>query len=101
MKIQVSVLTVSDRCSQGVTEDASGRTLKDLISTHDQLSLCRYAIVPDDGDRVKVSLAHAAGDSCVRRQSTLREWSDAGGSDVILTTGGTGFSHRDVTPEGT
>lgn len=57
MNIKVSVLTVSDRCSQGLAEDGSGRALRDLISDCDQLSLSRYAIVPDDGDRIKVSSA--------------------------------------------
>lgn len=52
--IKVCVLTVSDRCSQGLAEDASGRTLKELISGNNQLSLSRYAIVPDDEDRIKV-----------------------------------------------
>ena len=55
MSIKVCVLTISDRCSQGLAEDASGRTLKELITANDQLSLCRYAIVPDDGERIKVS----------------------------------------------
>lgn len=54
MNIKVCVLTVSDRCSRGQAEDGSGRTLKDLISATSHLSLCRYAIVPDDGDRIKV-----------------------------------------------
>ena len=53
--LRVCVLTISDRCSQGVTEDLSGKTLKDLIAGDGQLSLSRYAIVSDDQTRIQVS----------------------------------------------
>ena len=56
MNIRVAVLTVSDRCSQGMADDVSGRTLKELV-TNDQMSISRYAIVPDDGERIKVRIA--------------------------------------------
>ena len=54
--IRVSVLTISDRCSQGLTEDVSGKTLKDLISNHQKLTLSRCTIVGDDKKEIQVQL---------------------------------------------
>ena len=54
-KVRLSILTVSDRCSQGLALDASGRTLKELINASDFAIVSRYAIVPDDVEKIKVS----------------------------------------------
>ena len=84
-RIRVGVLTVSDRCSRGEREDLSGPAVKAGLSD-DQFVVALEAIVPDD----KKTIA-----------DTLKRWADEYGCDVILTTGGTGFSPRDVTPEAT
>lgn len=55
MKITISILTVSDRCSQGVAEDVSGRTIKELVLSCPELTVLRYGIVPDDKDKIQVS----------------------------------------------
>jgi molybdenum cofactor synthesis domain-containing protein len=93
VKLRFGILTVSDRSSLGEREDASGPALVNLIETlrlrSEQASgwsVAKRAIIPDD-------------ESAIR--STLAEWSDQDDVDVILTTGGTGFSPRDVTPEAT
>ncbi len=83
--IRVGVLTVSDRCSLGEREDLSGPAIKDSLPG-DKFVVALEAIVPDD----KKIIA-----------DTLKRWSDEYECDVILTTGGTGFSPRDVTPEAT
>lgn len=83
--IRVGVLTVSDRCSAGGREDLSGPAVKDSLPL-DKFVVALEAIVPDD----KKVIAE-----------TLRRWADEYECDVILTTGGTGFSPRDVTPEAT
>ncbi|MDQ2798280.1 MAG: MogA/MoaB family molybdenum cofactor biosynthesis protein [Armatimonadota bacterium] len=83
--IRVGVLTVSDRCSLGEREDLSGPAIKDSLPD-DKFVVALEAIVPDD----KKIIA-----------DTLKRWSDEYECDVILTTGGTGFSPRDVTPEAT
>jgi molybdenum cofactor synthesis domain-containing protein len=83
--IKFGILTVSDRSSQGVRLDASGPALEGVIAGQGW-EIARKEIVPDEV-------------SIIRR--TLEEWSDSGELDVILTTGGTGFSPRDVTPEAT
>lgn len=83
--IRFGILTVSDRSSQGIRPDASGPALKDAISRQGWV-VERTLIVPDELGVIR---------------STLETWSDAGDLDVILTTGGTGFSPRDVTPEAT
>ena len=83
--IRVGVLTVSDRCSQGVREDLSGPAVKESLPA-EAFVVALEAVVPDDKKVI--------GD-------TLRRWCDEYGCDVILTTGGTGFSPRDVTPEAT
>ena len=83
--IRVGVLTVSDRCSRGEREDLSGPAVKSSLPG-ETFVVALEAVVPDDKKII--------GD-------TLRRWCDDYGCDVILTTGGTGFSPRDVTPEAT
>lgn len=85
MSIRVSILTISDRSSRGEREDLSGPALQKLIHSH-KWQVVRMEIVPDDWDTIK---------------ETLSIWSDAGDQDLILSTGGTGFAQRDVTPEAT
>ena len=83
--MRFGILTVSDRSSRGERPDASGPALQQAIVAQDWQVL-RMQIVPDDFS--------------VIRQALL-DWSESGDLDVILTTGGTGFSPRDVTPEAT
>ena len=83
--LRFGVLTLSDRSSRGDRPDASGPALVSKIERHGW-QVERQEIIPDD---------HA---SIVK---ILTSWADAGDVDVVLTTGGTGFSPRDVTPEAT
>ena len=83
--IRFGILTLSDRSARGERADASGPALADLIRA-ESWSVAEQAILPDD-------------ESAIR--SKLVEWADSGRFDVILTTGGTGFALRDVTPEAT
>lgn len=85
MKIRFGILTLSDRSSRGEREDASGPALAHLIQA-ENWSVTKQMLLPDD-------------ESAIR--SILSEWADSGELDVILTTGGTGFAPRDVTPEAT
>jgi molybdopterin adenylyltransferase len=85
MSIQFGILTLSDRSSSGERADISGPALADLIRAQNW-SVAKQAILPDD-------------ESAIR--ATLIEWADSGEVDVILTTGGTGFAPRDITPEAT
>ena len=84
--MRIGVLTVSDRASRGEYEDRSGVALRAVIAQNLHVDIAEYAVVPDD----LATIVH-----------TLLRWSDGLGLDVILTTGGTGFSPRDVTPEAT
>lgn len=83
--LRLGILTVSDACSRGERADRSGAELVAWAgeAEHD---VVRRAVVPDDG---------------VTITRTLLEWADGGEVDAILTTGGTGFGPRDVTPEAT
>ena len=83
--IRVGVLTVSDRCSRGEQEDQSGPAIQAALPTEGFVTAL-YAVVPDDKKVIS---------------DTLRRWCDDYSCDVILTTGGTGFSPSDVTPEAT
>lgn len=83
--MKAAVLTVSDRCSQGLAPDRSGPHIEERL---------RQA-----GWDVTVSLIVPDEEELIER--TLIEWADHWEVDLILTTGGTGFSHRDVTPEAT
>lgn len=85
MTLRIGILTVSDRSSRGEREDASGPALARLVEGQGW-TVTRQTILPDD-------------------QAAIRElliaWADGGELDVVLTTGGTGFAPRDVTPEAT
>jgi molybdenum cofactor synthesis domain-containing protein len=85
MTIRFGILTLSDRSALGERADASGPALADLVRTQNWLVI-KQALLPDD-------------ESAIRAE--LMTWADSGQVDVILTTGGTGFSPRDVTPEAT
>jgi molybdenum cofactor synthesis domain-containing protein len=85
MSIRIGILTVSDRSSRGERADASGPALKAQIAEQGW-DVLQAKIVPDDFQTVKEILAL---------------WADEGQLDVLLTTGGTGFSPRDITPEAT
>ncbi|XP_071414191.1 gephyrin isoform X4 [Pithys albifrons albifrons] len=85
-QIRVGVLTVSDSCFRNLAEDRSGINLKDLVQDPSLLggTISAYKIVPDEIEEIK---------------ETLIDWCDDKELNLILTTGGTGFAPRDVTPE--
>lgn len=80
-----AILTISDRSARGERPDASGPALAEAVLRHGWQVL-HQAVVPDEIGLI---------------QDQLVTWADSGGVDVILTTGGTGFSRRDITPEAT
>ena len=83
--MRIGILTVSDRSAHGERADQSGPALTQAVTAHGW-QVVRQAILPDE-----------MADLC----ELLVEWADSGDIDIILTTGGTGFSPRDVTPEAT
>lgn len=86
--IKTGVLTVSDRCSRQEAQDTSGQNLEAILNSKTLFdsTVTARTCVPDDIHQIKETLIH---------------WSDVLKLDLILTTGGTGFSPRDVTPEAT
>jgi molybdopterin adenylyltransferase len=86
MAFTVGILTVSDRCSRGEERDRSGPFIAAWVEAHWSAQVTRQAVVPDERQQIG---------------ETLVAWSDGGGIDLILTTGGTGFAPRDMTPEAT
>jgi molybdopterin adenylyltransferase len=85
MIIRFGILTSSDRSSRGERPDLSGPALGKLVTGQGWI-VGRTTIVPDELDAIR---------------ETLSNWADSGEVDIILTTGGTGFAPRDVTPEAT
>ena len=83
--MRVGVLTISDRSSRGEREDRSGPLLKELIENQGW-RVVRFDVVSDDQQDI---------------EALLQVWADSGEVDLILTTGGTGFSSRDRAPEAT
>lgn len=79
-----AVITVSDRCSAGISEDRSGPALIEKLRQTGLIGDVQALCIPDDRDTISQS---------------IREFCDRGGISLILTTGGTGLSPRDVTPE--
>lgn len=83
--MRVGVLTISDRSSRGEREDLSGPLLKERVGNQGW-SVVRFDVVSDDQEDI---------------EGRLQAWADSGEVDLILTTGGTGFSSRDHAPEAT
>ncbi len=83
--MRIGIITASDRSARGERADLSGPALAQEILGHGW-EVIRQVILPDDQSTLS---------------SLMAEWADSGAFDVILTTGGTGFAPRDVTPEAT
>ncbi|MCE9619231.1 MAG: MogA/MoaB family molybdenum cofactor biosynthesis protein [Planctomycetes bacterium] len=82
---RAAILTVSDRCSRGETDDTSGPTLAGLAAKHLHAEIVHHECLPDD-------LAALA--------AFFSRWSEPSRNiDLILSTGGTGLAPRDITPE--
>ncbi len=122
MEISVGILTVSDRCFLGETEDKSGPLLALLVTERLSVRILEKAVVGDRDHREEVKderdplftllvterlssvrIAEKAVVPDDRRliSETLQRWCDDLRLDLILTTGGTGFAARDITPEAT
>jgi molybdopterin adenylyltransferase len=85
MSLRFGILTVSDRSAHGEREDLAGPGLVEFVSAQGW-KVERTAIIADD---------------LAALRETLSAWADGADLDIILTTGGTGFSPRDITPEAT
>ncbi|KAG7380662.1 hypothetical protein PHYBOEH_011345 [Phytophthora boehmeriae] len=83
---RAGLLTISDRVSAGTSKDLSGPTMADVLQQirKVQVNVVTTKVVADDTKQI---------------QAIVKEWSDLDMVDLILTSGGTGFSPRDVTPE--
>lgn len=82
---KAAILTISDKCSKGKREDKSGRILHELVKDLPG-EVVRYEVIPDEPAMIK---------------QRLKNFSDELKIDLVLTTGGTGLSSRDFTPEAT
>jgi molybdopterin adenylyltransferase len=85
-RIKVGILTISDRGYRGEYRDLSGPVIREMVMQRLGTTVELEAIVPDE--RLVIA-------------GTLLTWADEVGLDLVLTTGGTGFAPRDVTPEAT
>ena len=83
--IRVAVLTISDGVASGTREDTSGATIASWAGAAGR-TLVAHDVVRDDAPMIRAALLRLVDDV---------------GSDLVITTGGTGFSARDVTPEAT
>jgi molybdopterin adenylyltransferase len=83
--MNAAILTISDKGHRGEREDRSGPALAGWLAQRD-IAVVAQRMVADEAGEISAQLI---------------AWSDGGGSDLILTTGGTGVSPRDVTPEAT
>ncbi|NJD59863.1 MAG: molybdenum cofactor biosynthesis protein [Anaerolineales bacterium] len=83
--MRIGIITISDRSARLERLDESGPALEKAVTALGW-QVIRSTILPDEYDAIK---------------QLLEVWADGGDVDVILTTGGTGFSPRDITPEAT
>ena len=83
--IKVGIITASDKGSKGEREDRSGEVIKEMV-TAKGWQVIDYVILPDEREQLS---------------QKMKTWCDTGHVDLILTTGGTGFTKRDRTPEAT
>jgi len=81
----VGILTISDKGSRGERQDKSGEAIREILSSVD-VRIVNYDIIPDEKELIVEKLV---------------KWADEGDLDVVITTGGTGLTPRDVTPEAT
>ncbi|MBZ4646767.1 MAG: molybdopterin adenylyltransferase [Petroclostridium sp.] len=81
----VGIITASDKGAQGQRVDESGKVIQDILSEKGYIVI-RYVVLPDDYEQLSREMIYMA--------DTLK-------ANLILTTGGTGFSERDITPEAT
>ena len=81
----VGILTISDKGSRGERQDKSGEAICEIISSMD-VRIVNYDIIPDEKELIIEKLV---------------KWVDEDDLDVLITTGGTGLTPRDVTPEAT
>jgi molybdopterin adenylyltransferase len=84
--IRVGILTLSDRGASGEYEDRSGPVIRQMVVERLGAQVAEYDVIPDDFNHIREKLIN---------------WIDERQVDLILTTGGTGFTPRDVTPEAT
>jgi molybdenum cofactor synthesis domain-containing protein len=84
-QIRAAILTVSDRSARGERADLSGPALASWLGQK-SVAVAHTAILPDEPDTISAQLT---------------EWADSGACDLVVTTGGTGVSPRDRTPEAT
>ena len=85
MDLRIGILTISDRSARGERPDLAGPAIEKVIGDQGW-SVVRMEIMPDE---------------LLMLNEALADWADSGNMDIILTTGWTGFSPRDVTPEAT
>ena len=83
--MRAAILTLSDKGARGEREDLSGPALSDWLIQKGVVVEC-MSLIPDDFEQIV---------------TTLEKWTDSLATDLILTTGGTGVSPRDITPEAT
>lgn len=83
-EFRIGVLTLSDKGARGEREDISGQVVRELVAGLGEVS--NYQVIPDDVETIV---------------ETLVQWADEDHLDLIVTTGGTGLSPRDVTPAAT
>ena len=85
MKYTAAVITVSDKCSRGARTDTSGPAVKAMLEEAG-FDVCYMGLVPDESEQIRAELIRCADERKI---------------GLVMTTGGTGFSQRDVTPEAT
>ena len=83
---RAGIIIASDKGAAGEREDLSGPAIREMLEETGAYTVTRSVILPDDRQQLA---------------ATMAQWCDQGLVDIILTTGGTGFSPRDWTPEAT
>ena len=83
---RAAIITASDKGAAGQREDKSGPAIREMLEAAGGFAVTQYVVLPDQRERLR---------------DTMADWCDRGLVDLILTTGGTGFSPRDFTPEAT
>ena len=84
--MRIGILVLSDRVSRGERDDLAGAAIREFVTTRLDAEVAAQAVLPDDAGAIR---------------DLLVRWCDRQRMDIILTTGGTGFAPRDVTPEAT